>query len=170
MKLRFPEAAIPDWANRYVYPREETTLLDLRPVVRKAGYLTKGQLRQVAQWKSPRSAGHIEDNEDAYIRDITSMSFSAKTERGRIEVLIRLSGVEWPSASVILHLFHKRKYPILDYRALWSVQAENRSQYSFDFWWAYVEYCRELAERNQIDMRILDRALWQYSKENQGKR
>jgi len=168
MELRFPEGDISDWANRYVYPREETTLLDLRPAIRRTGFLTKEQLRVVAKWKSPRSAGHIEDNDEPYIREITSMSLSAKTERGRIEVLTLLDGVLWPSASVILHLFHKRKYPILDFRALWSVQENVPNQYSFDLWWAYVEYCRELAQRNHVNMRMLDRALWQYSKENQG--
>lgn len=28
-------------------------------------------------------------------------------------------------------------------------------------------FCRQVADRNRIDMRKLDRALWQYSKENQ---
>jgi hypothetical protein len=70
-------------------------------------------------------------------------------------------------ASVILHFFHENPYPILDYRAIWSVGAQVPKQYSFDTWWPYVEFCRKLARQNGVDMRTLDQALWQYSKENQ---
>lgn len=90
-----------------------------------------------------------------------------KSERLRIEALTLLDGIGWPSASVILHFFHKQKYPILDYRALWSVSLEVPYRYIFEFWWAYVIYCRDLAKNAKVTMRTLDRALWQYSKENQ---
>ncbi len=88
-------------------------------------------------------------------------------ERAKIEVLTLLDGVLWPSASVILHLFYEKLYPILDFRALYSVGLEVPKQYSFSFWWPYVQFCREVAQRNSVNMRILDRALWKYSKENQ---
>jgi hypothetical protein len=39
--------------------------------------------------------------------------------------------------------------------------------YDFDLWWCYVCTCREIAAQAGVDMRTLDRALWQYSKENQ---
>ena len=78
-----------------------------------------------------------------------------------------LDGVSWPTASVILHFFHRRRYPILDFRALWSVGLEPPVQYGFNFWWDYVQYCRILARESRVDMRTLDRPLWQYSKERQ---
>ncbi len=77
-----------------------------------------------------------------------------------------LDGVGWPTASAILHLFHKNKYPLLDFRALWSISIENY-KYNFNFWWDYVLFTRKISEKNNIDMRTLDRALWQYSKNNQ---
>lgn len=59
-------------------------------------------------------------------------------------------------------------YPILDFRALWSLgQTNTPSSYTFDFWWAYVEHARGLADEAGLRMRTLDRALWQYSKERQ---
>ena len=167
MKLRFPESEIEKWAQRYEYPREEISLLDLRTTIQRAGYLTKEQLKRVADWKSPRSAGHIKRNTDEFVKEITSWSFSAQEERSRIEVLTLLNGIRWPSASVILHLFHKEPYPILDFRALWSVGQKPPNQYGFPIWWKYVDFCRRAAQRNAVDMRTLDRALWQYSKENQ---
>jgi hypothetical protein len=33
--------------------------------------------------------------------------------------------------------------------------------------WPYVQFCRDLSMRTGLDMRTLDRALWQYSKEKQ---
>ncbi len=167
MKLRFSEYEIQSWAQKYEYPREEISLMEIRPTVQKAGYLTKEQLKLLARWKAPRSAGHVEKNDEEYVKEITSWSFFARQERSRIEVLTILNGVQWPSASVILHLFHKDKYPILDFRALWSVEVDVPTQYSFSFWRKYVKFCRGIAQRNSIDMRTLDRALWQYSKEKQ---
>jgi|SRR6056297_3476760 len=167
MQLRFPEPELKSWANKYEYPREENTLIDLKNDIQNSGCLTKDQLRLIARWKAPRAAGHIEKNQDVYVKEISSWSFSANHERSRIEVLTLLNGVMWPTASVILHLFHKEPYPILDFRALWSVELEMPKQYSFSFWWEYVQFCRTIAQRNSVDMRTLDRALWQYSKVKQ---
>jgi hypothetical protein len=91
----------------------------------------------------------------------------AKTEAVRIGVLTVLTGVGWPVASVILHLCHDDCYPILDFRAIWSVKAAQPSSYTLAFWLAYTQHCRALAEECKVDMRTLDRALWQYSKERQ---
>ena len=167
MKLRFPESEIKSWAQRYECPREESELLKISQDIQNAGFLTKNQLRLIARWKAPRSARHVEKNEEEYVQEITSWCFAAQQERSKIEVLTLLNGVGWSTASVVLHLFHKDPYPILDFRALWSVGLEAPNQYSFQFWWDYVKFCREIAHRNSVDMRTLDRALWQYSKENQ---
>jgi hypothetical protein len=117
--------------------------------------------------EGPRSAGHVEDNPEEYVKEITEFAFRATTERARIKVLTSLDGVRWPTASVILHFCHRAAYPIMDFRALWSVSLPVPAQYSFTFWWPYVQFCRELSKRTGLDMGTLDRALWQYSKENQ---
>ncbi len=167
MKLQFPESTIKHWANRYEYPREETDLLLERSLILKAGCMAKAQLQLVARWKAPRSAGHVQKNTENFVKEVTAFAFAAHDERARIEVLTMLDGVSWPTASVILHLFHPAPYPILDFRALWSASLSVPSQYRFGFWWPYVEGCREIAVRNKVDMRTLDRAMWQYSKEKQ---
>ena len=166
-RLRFPENKIQDIASRYEYQLSEEELTALRPNVLERGHLIKPELQKITYWKAPRSSGHTAKNPDDYVVEITSFAFSAKFERSRIEILTLLYGVSWPTASVILHFFHPDPYPIIDYRALWSMRLEAPSYYHFDFWWTYVEFCRKLASRNGIDMRTLDRALWQYSKENQ---
>jgi len=169
MKLRFKESDILKFADMYNYPREETELLGLKDTVRAKGYLSKAQLRMVAKWKAPRAARHVENNLDAYVEEITTFAFKAKNERSRIESLTVLDGVSWPTASVILHFFHRDQYPILDFRALWSASVKVPTQYSFSFWWPYVEFCRDIANRSNVDMRTLDRAMWKYSEQNQRK-
>ena len=167
--LRFGQCDICGIASRYEYSGGDESLLTLGPEVKKRGHLSLVELQQVAKWKAARSAGHVRKNTEEYVAEITGFALAAKCERSRIESLTLLDGVGWPMASVILHVFHTDPYPILDYRALWSVSLEVPAQYSFEFWWRYVEFCRELAETAGVDMRELDRALWQYSKENQPK-
>jgi hypothetical protein len=75
-----------------------------------------------------------------------------------------------PTASVILHFCDRRKYPILDVRVLWSLGITKPPSFSIPFWLNYTEFLRGLADRTGKDMRTVDRALWQYSRENQPRR
>ncbi len=78
-----------------------------------------------------------------------------------------LTGVGWPTASVILHFYHPDHYPIIDFRALYSLSCEHikPQDYNFDFWHSYTVYTKKLANETKVSMRILDKALWQYSNE-----
>jgi hypothetical protein len=51
-------------------------------------------------------------------------------------------------------------YPIIDFRALWSLNCEKRGD-TFEFWWSYVIVCQSLALECGVSIRDLDRALWQ---------
>ena len=75
----------------------------------------------------------MELNHAQYVLEMTAIALNATSERTRIETLTLLDGVSWPTASVILHFFHRRRYPILDFRALWSVGLEPPVQYGFNF-------------------------------------
>ncbi len=178
LKIRFDESEIQDWACKYVNDLneeealQEEELLALEPKIKARSYLLKSELVKVVEWKLQnqphrleRNLKYIENNSDAYLEDITRCAFSAKSERARIRVLRCLDGVELPIASAVLHLFHKCRYPIWDTRALWTVQLDE-SQYKnrAECWDAYVDFCRKVADRNNLCMRTLDRALWKYSK------
>ena len=167
MQLLVPKSEIAAYAARYKLERGEDEIVALRASVQAAGYLSKSQLSQVAWWKSPRSSPHIAKSSDEFIRDITNISLRSKHERTKIEVLTILDGVQWPTASVVLHLFHDEPYPILDSRALWSINTKVPKQYTFSLWNECVEFCRDLSNSCKVNMRTLDRALWQYSLENQ---
>ena len=166
-QLRFDGCQIRDIASRYRVTASEDELIRLRPVVTERGYLDKDDIRKVVRWKAPRVIRHAESNPEEFAREVTQFALHAREEKTRIESLLILGGVSWPMASVILHFFRPEPYPILDYRALWSLGICKPSSYDYDFWWDYVLICRDLAKKNAVDMRTLDRALWQYSKENQ---
>jgi hypothetical protein len=119
-------------------------------------------------WKTPRSQHKVASNSAEFIEAVTGTALSTGSEQLRIEVLTLLNGVSWSTASVILHFCHREPYPILDVRALWSLSVDaGKVTYNYELWWKYTQVYRELAKSTRLSMRELDRALWQYSKENQ---
>ena len=172
-RLRFPENEIPKWAKLYVTKTEEMALEneiieEIAPGIQSRGYLTKADLLLFSKWKSGGRTRHlVTKNSEEYIKQITAASLSATNERFKIEVLTLLDGVGWPTASILLHICANDPYPVLDFRALWSLSMENNIRYNFKFWSEYTLYCRKLSDRCNVDIRTLDRALWQYSYERQ---
>lgn len=122
----------------------------------------------MCRWKTPGSQSRCRRNTPKEVAEITRVALSTPIERLRIGALRRLDGVEWSTASVLLHFAHHDPYPILGVRALWSWGFDRPPAYSFEFWRLYVEKCRTIARKRRVDMRTLDRALRQYSFENQG--
>jgi hypothetical protein len=165
--LRFPVTQIRHWAQRYVSPGEDELIARVRSCVTEAGYIPVPEFLDLCRWKSPRTAKRCAENPPEFVRVVTRTALATPDERLRIEVLTLLDGVNWPTASVLLHFGMWDRYPILDFRALWSLRVAMPKQYDFDLWWAYTTECRDLAGEASVDMRTLDRALWQYSKEKQ---
>lgn len=169
-RLRLTKQQILKWALVYDSGPQanDQEVLAIGVRAREAGEFSLEDLRTVCKWKSPRSYPRCLKNRADEVAEITRISLSTGVERLRIEVLRCLHGVDWPTASVLLHLAHRDPYPILDVRAIWSLGLDKPSQYCFRFWWEYVQRCRRIASRYDVNMRTLDRALWQYSKEHQG--
>ncbi len=167
-KLRFSTSQLRIWAERYYIENDREIEFLIAPEVHKRGHFTQPEFVQMCRWKSPRSRKTAASNNSDYIEAVTRTALSTKNERLRIEILTLLNGVSWPTASVFLHFCHSDPYPILDFRALWSLGINiSDVTYNFDLWWEYTKICRNLALQNNLSMRELDRALWQYSKENQ---
>ena len=95
----------------------------------------------------------------------TRRALGSEDEATRMEALLSLTGVGVPTASTLLYFAFPDAYPILDVRALESLGVTARSQYPVSFWLAYLSACRRLAAECGVDIRTLDKALWQYSKE-----
>jgi len=164
--LRFPASDIPLWAE--LYPAAEDLGVErIARAVRARGYLRQAEFLALCRWKTPRSSRHCARNSAETIRAATSLAFSTRDERAKIEILCLLAGVGWPTASVLLHFSDRQRYPILDFRALWSVRMALPSRCTFEFWWEYTGFTRGLADTTGQSMRTVDRALWQYSKAKQ---
>ncbi len=134
----------------------------------KRGYLTRAELLAFVRWKANgRSDHHAAKNDEPYVKAVSAAALRSSSERFRIEALTLLDGVDWPTASTVLHFVFPNRYPILDFRVLWSLRTDVPNQYSFPFWAKYVARSRELAARVNVNMRTLDRALWQYSTDHQ---
>jgi hypothetical protein len=166
-RLRFPVREIPRWSQAAGGDEDEEDLRRIGARARRVGYLRRQDLLRLARWKTPRSRPRVESNSEARVRSITRRAFASKDERARIELLTQLSGIGWPTASVLLHFCHPDPYPILDVRALWSFGIERPPSYRFEFWRDYTLACRRTASRASCSMRALDRAAWRYSLEKQ---
>lgn len=166
-KLRFDSSEINHWASCYSYPSEHVIEHQVAPRTKAQGYYTREDFLLLCRWKAPRAERHYVHNKDEGIRAVTRLALSTADERLRICLLMALHGVNWPMASVMLHFGAREPYPILDFRALWSLSIPKASFYTFEFWRAYTDACRRLSDEAGVTMRVLDRALWQYSKEHQ---
>jgi len=166
-KLKFSKLKIGYWASRYVYNNEDVMCNQFAPKIQRQKYLTKEDFLFVCRWKSPRPIKQALKNDEGFIKEVTSIALTTTNPKLSIEVLTLLKGVSWPVASTILHFGKDNEYPILDFRALWSLSVNQLRPYDFELWSSYSNYCKKLSNECGVSMRVLDRALWQYSKEKQ---
>lgn len=167
MKLRFRENELLDFAKRYPYQIDEV-LSGISQSAKQKKYLTYEEFVKICAWKTPRSKPKVASNERNYVEEITRISLTTKSDQLRIEILTLLNGVGWSTASAILHFCHVQEFPILDFRALYSLGLDAvPNKYDYRFWNEYTEYCRLLSKKINLDLRTIDRGLWQYSKEKQ---
>jgi hypothetical protein len=167
---RMPLGEVREWDARFGGDdRESRVLTEVGPAVRARGHFTRDEFLEAYAWKTRRTLGRAKRYSEAEIADVTGVAFRQSDERLRVCLLRVLDGVDWPVASTLLHVGCDPSYPILDFRAVWSLGAEVPASVSFEFWWAYVEACRALAAQAGVTVRELDRALWAYSAANQPK-
>jgi hypothetical protein len=152
-------------AERYCYGYDgEAMAAGAR--AREGGHFTRYDFLTVCAWKTGRSKSKVEVNDETTIHQATARALADHDERDRMEALLELNGVGIPTASALLCCAHPREYPILDVNALKALAYESqRTTYSVTFWLGYLEACRRFAAACQVDLRTLDKALWQYTRE-----
>ena len=160
--MKFTREILIKLAKGYSYPKDD-------PVIKaQKVFLTRDEFIEIGQWKTSRQINNFQSNDEKFIQETTQVAFSPKTsERLRIEILRLLKGVDYPVASTILHFgYNPKKYPIIDFRAIWSLYKLNPGEfkYSFEFWDKYRKECLKMASEFDMPLRELDKALWQYSK------
>lgn len=173
--MAFPASEIAALAERYVrvngdQEREDHLIHTVAPAARARGYLEQHELLEICAWKTPRSKSRVKSNSPATTEAVTRAAFTPGVDTiARIQVLRALEGVDWPTATAILHIILPDDYPLLDVRALESLQVAVPAAYSAGFVAAYVDHCKRLAKENGVTLRTLDRALWQYSRDRSGR-
>jgi hypothetical protein len=164
-ELQFPAEQVPAFAARYAY-EDDSEVIAIGRAARERGHYTLEEFVKVCRWKTARSAPLVALNSAESVEAATRAALSeTSSERDRMKALRSLPGVDWRTASVLLHLAYPERYPILDVRALHALGAPVPTTFSFRFWEAYVAEYRRLVELAGVDGRTFDRALWQWSKE-----
>jgi len=166
-ELRFPRDEVSYWAEQYPNRYDDAPIIAIGTMARTRGSLTRDEFLEITEWKTKRSKSRCRQNSESFVNEVTRCALTSTEPRLKIEVLRILDGVEWATASVILHFCDEQKWPILDFRAFWSVRMPAPTSCDFALWESYVLYTRRLARELAVDMRTLDKALWSYSEANQ---
>jgi hypothetical protein len=163
--LQFPIEEARAYAERFGSAYDDRGLA-LARAARERGHYTRDEFLAVCRWKSARPGRRQQTNTAQAVEDATRIALADESsERERMDALLSLDGVGWPTASVLLHLAYPERYPILDWRALHALGVNKPGAYSFRFWEAYVTSWVPLMEQSGLDGRTFDQALWQWSKE-----
>jgi hypothetical protein len=140
--------------------------------------LDKKRFLRILDWKltKPFKSAMLEkadkQNEDEHIQKQTENALSPQSGEEAIKSLLspNIVGVGYPVASVILHFAFPDKYPIMDFRVIWSLGWEQPKNYNFDFWQKYCGRIRGISKETGESIRTVEKALWEYSKEHQPKK
>jgi hypothetical protein len=167
-KLQFRIGQIARYAARYSY-EDDSMQREIGVAARQRGWYTRAEFVKLCRWKTPRSAPLVAQNPAANVKAATRIAVAPDTEdRERMRALRSLRGVNWATASVLLHLAYPERYPIWDVRALQALGIDGRFTPSYKRWATYVANYRELLGRAGVDGRTLDKGLWQWSVEHGG--
>lgn len=160
-RLRVNPTDLVALARRYRSEDDDVALAAGRRI--RAGDCGWTNVEDIFKWKTRgRGISRLRRNSDEEIADALSLAVRAKTERAAVAVLLGLRGVDVPVASAILTVTFPERYTVIDFRALEALDNKS-SDRSVNFYLAYLDTCRRLAIENNISLRDLDRALWQWS-------
>jgi hypothetical protein len=163
--LQFPAEQVPELADRFSYAKDDRGCLAAGAAAVARGHYTRDELILICMWKTERSKGKVASNSETDVQFATARAMRSRDEARRLESLTDLAGVGVPTASALLYFAFPADYPILDVRALESLGQRARTAYPTSFWTDYVLACRRMAGELKVSIRILDKALWQWSKE-----
>ncbi len=135
--------------------------------VKNRGYLTKKDLEQVCQWKSPRAIWLIRENSSYLVRKRTADAFSTHSEKRKLALLTDLRGVSVPMASSILMLHNPKRYGVIDIRVwelLYKVGAVNTKPkgvgLGFKEWYRFLMIIRHFADKFNVKARDIERTFF----------
>jgi hypothetical protein len=143
---------------------EYRLLAEVGPRLREQGHYTREDLAAVGDWKSVRIRSRLGSNSDEDIRDITAMAFTAP-ERFQHLILTLLRGVQVRTASALLTIWDPDRHTVMDVRAIHALHSLGAIETTEMSYPEYLNVCRGIAGRLDVDLRTLDRALWRWDRD-----
>ncbi len=161
--LQFAAKDIRGLAARYDF-KEDKTALDAGERI-CGGDFSRANLEAIFEWKTKgRGRSRLTKNSDDEIADALKLALEAETPRAAVAVLTGLSGVDVPVATAILATAKPDDHTIIDWRALHALDVY-ASSVTIKLYLSYLRHCKDIAVKNGVTLRELDRAMWQWSKE-----
>ena len=172
-RLQYHPVLIPELAATYLRtPYKLGTAADADRQMEEAGWrLVYGPFdledaKTIVGWKSPRRMDRFSLNRteqvEAAIREAIEATKAGDVKRA-VKALTKLAGVKLKMASAILTAMLPTLYTVCDFRASHAMGVEDSN--GLRFYVAYLAACREMAARYGVSLRNLDRANWQWSKD-----
>lgn len=155
-------------SDEYSYDpfEEEAELLEILPSRFEEGQAGMEDVLRIVRWKSQRSTGHFQKNDPEFVDHILAIVLADIPVTWRMKHLCLLDGVQPRVASAILMFVDPNSYTVMDYRA-WTVLHDigelppPPTTYTAADYEEYLIVCRRLGDRYSVDLRTLDRALFQ---------
>jgi len=141
---------------------------EVKPFFDRKHYITAEQFFAIIIWKRNASKTKIREGiEKSHktIFEITSEIYRAESLEGKMKILIAIDGISYSFASAILTILYPELFTISDYRVSRSLKEQfninapetisTKTEY-----FAYLNACKKLSEKNRLSLRDCDRALW----------
>jgi len=174
-KLQFDISEIPALAERYekaIGNLDEQAFKHAANIVARKGAHTKEtlvDLLEVMRWKSQRALNLLHNNTEDEIFEALDIALDTEHERTAIAVLCGLEGFGVPMASAVLTALHSSfdpdRFTIIDWRALEALGCKDET-ITLPLYLDYLDFIFDLKERTGHSLRVIDRALWQWSLEH----
>jgi len=174
---RLPYASLEPLIRNHLSVQEDESTARLARelrVARRRGYLTQAQLEAVCRWKSPRAIWLVRENTRHRVRAATFAALATRSEKRRLEALLRLKGVSVPMASALMTLLDPKRYGVIDIRVwqlLYAVGAvrENKRgvRFTLENWLHFLAILRHHSSRLGVTARDIERTLFNVHKAHQ---
>jgi hypothetical protein len=149
-------------------------LIDELKSIKGRRYFTRSEFLKMCNWKSPRPRKHYEANDHKLLRRVSEEVFATESEEQKMELLTSLKGVSIAVGSAILMLSDPVNYGVIDIR-VWQIlylynqvlkKPTGRALSNLD-WQTFLVNMRSLAKELNLDVRTIERTLFQSHKEIQ---
>lgn len=170
MSLTIDSETIRENAEKYRLENatdEEEKKLAALPLRFQEGTVDWEDYLWIVTWKSGgRTRPYFEQNDPKYVAHIIEIILRDIPPSWKIRHLTTLNGVKEPTASAFLTFIDPERYTVMDYRS-WSVlyacgilREPPTSAYDAPDYSEYLRACCRTADKYDVDLRTLDRALF----------